>query len=83
MHIQNFMMNVMGLRVCFIVGDQQSFIRMVHLIRRDASRWGWIVPLPGDFHFEIHWLMAIHRITRACISRACARQLRVEVTGPN
>lgn len=45
--------------ISFIYGDQQTFSRMVWLKRMEPGHDSCI-PLPGDFHFVVHMLMAIH-----------------------
>ena len=45
-----------------VVGDQQSYSRMVWLIRHESPTYDAIIPLPGDFHFAVHLLMAIHML---------------------
>jgi hypothetical protein len=48
------------IQISFIVGDQQSFSRMVWLKRMEAGAYDSIIPLPGDFHAAVHMLMAMH-----------------------
>ena len=43
-----------------VIGDQQSFSRMVWLMRKEPQSFSSLVPFPGDFHFAVHMLMAIH-----------------------
>lgn len=52
----------LGVAVAFVVGDQQSFSRMVWLLRKEHESYGFIIPLYGDFHFAVHLLQAIHSL---------------------
>ena len=45
-----------------VVGDQQTFDRMVKLRRSDAQLYGKIVPFNGEMHFMIHFLHAGWRL---------------------
>jgi len=51
-----------GRSLAFVYGDQQTYSRMVWLKRKEPVGNEWFIPLPGDFHFTIHLLMAIHRL---------------------
>ena len=44
------------------VGDQQTYSRMVWLKIYHPSRYAWLLPLPGEFHFTVHVLMALHQL---------------------
>jgi len=48
------------IQISFVVGDQQSFSRMVWLKRMEPGAHDYIIPLPGDFHAAVHMLMAMH-----------------------
>ena len=50
------------LKVVFVVGDQQSYDRMLNLIEQQPRRYKWIVPLPGEFHFMGHCYFAFNRL---------------------
>jgi hypothetical protein len=50
----------LGIPISFVVGDQQSFSRMVWLKRMEGGSYDSVVPLPGDFHAAVHMLMALH-----------------------
>jgi hypothetical protein len=52
----------LGLQLCFVVGDQQSYSRMIFLKRKEPDFLDWVIPLPDDFHFIVHALMAIHQL---------------------
>ena len=49
-----------GVATSFMLGDQQTFCRMLWLKRNET--WPSIIPLPGDFHFAVHMLMVIHNL---------------------
>ncbi len=53
-------MALLGIMIQIVVGDQQSFSRMVWLKRMEPESYGSIVPFPGNFHAAVHMLMAIH-----------------------
>ena len=53
-------MEELGIPVHLVVGDQQSFSRMVWLKRKEPTSYVSIVPFPGDFHTAVHILMAVH-----------------------
>lgn len=46
----------------FVLGDQQSFSRMVWLKRKEPDAFGFVIPFYGDFHFAVHLLMAMHSL---------------------
>ena len=43
-----------------LVGDFQTFKNMCIYKVRHGKAADWLVPLPGEWHAWIHWLMAIH-----------------------
>jgi len=53
-------MQQLGISVHMVVGDQQSFSRLVWLKRKEPASYKSIIPFPGDFHTAVHMLMAIH-----------------------
>lgn len=58
--ILHMFVTVLMIPIVFVVGDQQSFSRMVWLKRFEPETYSTIVPLPGDFHAAVHMLMAMH-----------------------
>ena len=50
------------------VGDQQTWSRMLWLKLYHPSRYDWLLPLPGEFHFTYHALMAMHILCCTCNS---------------
>ena len=42
------------------VGYWQSYSRVVHLKCEFPARYNWIIPLPGDLHFTMHIVDAMH-----------------------
>lgn len=48
--------------VVFVVGDQQTYSRMLWLKLYHPRRYDWLLPLGGEFHFREHALMALHRL---------------------
>ena len=59
-HISNQMLA--GKEMIMVVGDQQLFIRLLWCKIYDALKWQWMLPLPGEWHFLVHVLMAIHKL---------------------
>ena len=58
--MKHLVKNELGLYLCFVVGDQQSYSRMTWLKRREPAGLEWVIPLPDDFHFIVHALMGTH-----------------------
>ena len=52
-----------NLRFIFVVGDQQTYDRMVNLLsdHRDGS-YAWLIPMPGEFHVIAHVCHLIYRM---------------------
>jgi hypothetical protein len=48
--------------VVLLVGDQQSYSRMIWQKKKHPVENSWYVPLPGEFHLTANALMAIHRL---------------------
>jgi hypothetical protein len=53
-------MRARGLEHVFACGDQQTFIRIVFSKRFSPVQYSMITPCPGEWHFCVHVLMAIH-----------------------
>ena len=51
---------VMKVPVVFVIGDQQTFSRIVWLKKMEPENYKSLVPFMGDFHAACHMLMAIH-----------------------
>jgi len=51
---------VLMIPLAFVLGDQQSFSRMVWLKRMEPDTYSFVIPLYGDFHYTVHLLMAMH-----------------------
>mmetsp|Transcript_2311 Transcript_2311/g.6905 ORF Transcript_2311/g.6905 Transcript_2311/m.6905 type:complete len:527 (+) Transcript_2311:59-1639(+) len=66
-HIQQYMCATLGMKLIIVVGDQQSFSRMVGLKRQFPLDNMKIVPFPGEFHFAVHLLMAVHILCREAL----------------
>ena len=58
--IIQLMVVTLGISYVFVIGDQQSYSRVVWLLRSEPENFRQIIPFPGDFHFAVHALMAIH-----------------------
>lgn len=58
--IKEYMVNTQQIGRIIVVGDQQTFSRMVWLKRYQPDHYAWCIPFPGEFHFVVHVLMAIH-----------------------
>ena len=59
---------VMPAAIVLLVGDQQSYNRMIWQKKLSRKVNDWYVPLPGEFHFVVHALMAIHRLWFVALS---------------
>lgn len=51
-----------GTEQILIVGDQQVYIRLHWLKLHNPHRNRWFLPLPGEWHFTCHALMAVHSL---------------------
>ena len=87
-----------GSEMILIVGDQQLHIRLLWQKIYNPDRWNWMLPLPGEWHFSVHVLMALHKLwfrplvekliiglsfsKAASLSNRLARSDAVEVHGP-
>ena len=58
----------------FVYGDQQSFCRMVWLIRQDRDKYKQIVPQIGDFHADGNYLMAMNKLMFNIVTRGVFAQ---------
>ena len=63
-----FITCVMPAAIVLLVGDQQSYNRMIWQKKLSPKLNDWYVPLPGEFHFVVHVLMAIHRLWFVALS---------------
>ena len=51
-----------GTEMILIVGDQQTYERLFHLKVKRGISYQWCLPLPGEWHFTVHALMALHSL---------------------
>ena len=63
-----------------VVGDQQTYKRMVDLKREQPSEYHWLVPMPGEFHFRVHTDFAITDLLWASLLSNLVGRLRFEKT---
>ena len=61
-----------------VVGDQQTYKRMVDLKREQPSEYHWLVPMPGEFHFRVHTDFAITDLLWASLLSNLVSRLRFE-----
>ena len=54
------MCSIQSFLIILVVGDGQSYTRMVWLKKFRPHHFKWMVPLPGEFHFVVHVLQAVH-----------------------
>jgi hypothetical protein len=59
--IKKYVLQTLGMRLAVVWGDQQSYSRMVHLAIAGGVEYAWMIPAPGEFHFTVHALMALHK----------------------
>ena len=62
------------------VGDQQSYHRLFWQKKYHQKRYNWLLPLPGEFHFTVHALMAIHKLWYRSLSQKVVEELRWQKT---
>ena len=43
-----------GFSYVLVVGDQQTYKRMIDLKREQPAEYAGLVPMPGEFHFRVH-----------------------------
>lgn len=60
----------------FIVGDEQTFDRMVKLKSQRPQQYWWLIPIPGEFHFTGHVLAAIYRLWWPQLLHSCSVYLQ-------
>ena len=60
--IYDFHVGLLKQLVVLVVGDQQTFIRMLKLKIQNPRLYRWLVPIPGEFHFKWHAALALHRL---------------------
>ena len=65
--IKHLLNTILAILVLFVVGDQQSFSRMVWLKRMEPESYKSIVPFPRDFHAAVHMVMAMHALRWASL----------------
>ena len=54
-----------------IVGDEQTYDRMVKLMSQAPNEFSWLIPFPGEFHFTAHCLHASYRLWWCPILHRC------------
>jgi hypothetical protein len=59
--IRKYVTETLGMRLAVVWGDQQSYSRMLHLSIAGGADFQWMIPAPGEFHFLVHALMALHK----------------------
>ena len=64
------------------VGDQQTYHRLFWKKKYQESRFNWLLPLPGEFHFTVHTLMAIHTLWYRSLAQWVIQELGWEKTVP-
>ena len=53
--IYDYHIKHLGQRIVLLVGDHQTYDRMLKLkINSPSNQYSWLVPLPGEFHFKWH-----------------------------
>ena len=46
----------------FVIGDEQTFERMMKIKQAEPMGYEWLIPMPGDFHFTAHTMHAEFRL---------------------
>jgi hypothetical protein len=70
----------LGLSVMLVVGDQQTYMRMVALKRAQPEEYSWLVPMPGEFHFRVHVDFALNELCWESLHRNLVAHLGFEKT---
>lgn len=66
--------------VILVVGDHQTWSRMLFLKLRRPVHYAWMIMMPGEFHFLYHVLMALHRLWWFAIGRYVVAALNCHKT---
>ena len=56
------------------------YIRLHWLKRYDPDRYCWLLPLPGEWHFQCHVLMALHRLWYKALVESLVEELGFQKT---
>jgi hypothetical protein len=56
----------------FISGDQQVWIKLWKLRKNHPQKYGWLIPLPGEWHWMWHIIKGIFRVYSDLILRPVA-----------
>ena len=67
-----------ALTFMFIVGDEQTFDRMIKLKTARPNVYDWLIPIPGEFHFVGHVNQAILRLWWGMLLQPCSIVLQRE-----
>ena len=59
------------LKFIFIVGDEQTYDRMIKIKMRERHEFNWLIPLPGEFHLCGHHLHCAFRLWWPSILQSC------------
>ena len=59
--IKKHVLETLGMRLAVVWEEQQSYSRMLHLSIAGGAEYQWMIPAPGEFHFFVHALMALHK----------------------
>ena len=68
--IESTKVQPLGASLCLVVGDFQTYQLMFWLKKfvRTARKYEWLLPMPCEWHFKVHALMAIHALWRYVLS---------------
>jgi hypothetical protein len=59
--IEEKCINEMGHKVVILAGDYQTFKNIICLKQQHRETTKWLCPVPGEWHWWVHALMAIHQ----------------------
>ena len=48
--------------IAFVSGDQQVWIKLFYLRTEEPQKYGWMIPVPGEWHWLWHILKGIFRL---------------------
>lgn len=64
----------------FLFGDQQTYSRLFWLKCYHPESNEWYIPMPGNWHFTVHALMAIHKLWHRCFTAKLVHEMGFEKT---
>ena len=66
----------------FVIGDQQTYERLIHMKEANMVGYDWLIPFPGEFHFAMHMIDAEYSLFWEVMLQRIAiltRKLKIDV----